>query len=339
MRSCNGKAHPEPIDFVYASEAYGARLAAEIGARFVPVDPGRDAVPAAGRAIIADPFRHWDFLPAPVRPYFTKSVCVFGPESTGKTMLARQLAQRFGTIAVPEYGRTYTDAFGTDCPPEAFLAIAQGHLAATAAAARQARRILVLDTDPVLTAVWSDMLQGSRDPWFETAPVADLYLLTDIDVPWVDDGTRYFPGCGEAGGALCPRCRTELERQGVRYRDAVGRLGGAGGGGGASGAEWRFRGWRSSVRASTKTDAGLSAAAEQVGTEGSGYAATRPRRFSGPKLLPRAALNRTDYTFLTGDPSRLGSLSPQTSYAVYSCAHGCIGRDQADSQREERRAS
>lgn len=210
------QAHPEPIDFVYASEAYGARLAAEIGARFVPVDPGRDAVPAAGRAIIADPFRHWDFLPAPVRPYFTKSVCVFGPESTGKTMLARQLAQRFGTIAVPEYGRTYTDAFGTDCPPEAFLAIAQGHLAATAAAARQARRILVLDTDPVLTAVWSDMLQGSRDPWFETAPVADLYLLTDIDVPWVDDGTRYFPDAGRRG-EFFTRCKAELDRRGLRY--------------------------------------------------------------------------------------------------------------------------
>jgi HTH-type transcriptional regulator, transcriptional repressor of NAD biosynthesis genes len=209
-------AHPEPIDYVFASEPYGAQLAAELGARFVPVDPPRTTVPVSGRDIIADPFAHWDFLPAPVRPYFTKSVCLFGPESTGKSMLARRLARRFDTIAVPEYARIYTDVFGTECPPEAFLAIAQGHLAATVAASRQARRILVLDTDPVLTAVWSDMLQGRRDPWFETAPAADLYLLTNIDVPWIDDGTRYFPDAGRRAEFFA-RCQAELDRRGLRY--------------------------------------------------------------------------------------------------------------------------
>jgi HTH-type transcriptional repressor of NAD biosynthesis genes len=209
-------AHPEPIDYVYASEAYGARLAAETGARFVPVDPLRAAVPITGRAMLADPFAHWAFMPAPVRPYFVKSVCVFGPESTGKSMLAERLARRFGTICVPEYGRTYTDAFGTECPPEAFIAIARGHLAATAACARQANRLLVLDTDPVLTAVWSDMLQGWRDPWFETVPTADLYLLCDIDVPWIDDGTRYFPDAARRS-AFFARCRAELQRRGLRH--------------------------------------------------------------------------------------------------------------------------
>src|SRR4051794_24729201 len=48
--------HPEPIDFVFASEAYGRRLAMEIGARFVPVDPTRAAVPVSGTAIRKAPF-------------------------------------------------------------------------------------------------------------------------------------------------------------------------------------------------------------------------------------------------------------------------------------------
>ena len=53
--------------------------------------------------------------------------------------------------------------------------------------------MLIEDTDPVLTAVWSDTLAGSRDPWFDAyRDYPDLYIFCDIDLPWVDDGTRYF---------------------------------------------------------------------------------------------------------------------------------------------------
>lgn len=209
--------HPEPVDFVFASESYGHRLAQEAGARFVPVDIPREAVPISGEAIRRDPFANWRFIPPPVRPYFVKRVCVFGPESTGKTTLTHDLAVYFDTIHVPEYGRIYTDAFGTDVDNDDLLAIARGHMAATYAAARQANRILVMDTDPVLTAVWSDMLIGSRDPWFENvADTADLYLLTGIDMDWEDDGTRYFPA-GETRRRFHDACRAELERRGLAF--------------------------------------------------------------------------------------------------------------------------
>jgi NadR type nicotinamide-nucleotide adenylyltransferase len=209
--------HPEPIDFVFASEDYGHRLAAEARARFVPVDISREAVPVSGEAIRADPFGNWRYIPPPVRPYFVEKVCVFGPESAGKTTLARDLAARLDTVHVPEYGRIYTDAFGTDVGNDDLLAIARGHMAATAAAARQANRVLVMDTDPVLTAVWSDMLTGARDPWFESLDdTADLYLLTGIDMDWEDDGTRYFPD-GDTRRRFHAACRAELERRGLAF--------------------------------------------------------------------------------------------------------------------------
>lgn len=209
--------HPEPVDFVFASEDYGHRLAQEAGARFVPVDIPREAVPVSGEAIRRDPFANWRFIPPPVRPWFVKKVCVFGPESTGKTTLACDLAARLDTIHVPEYGRVYTDAFGTDVGNDGLLAIARGHMAATAAAARRANRILVMDTDPVLTSVWSDMLTGGRDPWFEGFDdTADLYLLTGIDMDWEDDGTRYFPD-GETRRCFHAACKAELERRGLAF--------------------------------------------------------------------------------------------------------------------------
>jgi len=209
--------HLEPVDFVFASEDYGNRLAQEAGARFVPVDIPRQAVPVSGEAIRLNPFANWRFIPPPVRPYFVKKVCVFGPESSGKTTLARDLAGHLDTVHVPEYGRAYTDAFGTDVDNDGLLAIARGHVAATAAAARQANRILVMDTDPVLTAVWSDMLIGSRDPWFDSfVDTADLYLLTGIDMDWEDDGTRYFPD-DETRRRFHAACMAELERRGLRF--------------------------------------------------------------------------------------------------------------------------
>jgi len=214
------RVHPEPIDHVFASESYGARLAEELGARFVPVDPMRLAVPVSGREVLADPFAAWSNLPAPVRAHFVKTVCLFGPESTGKSILAKALARHFRTVFVPEYGRIHTDAFGTGVSAEDILRIAQGHRAATMAARRLANRILLLDTDPVLTAVWAQMLLGQRLPALEAGGgfdrPADLYLLTDIDVPWEDDGTRYFPD--EARRArFRALCQAELNARGLPY--------------------------------------------------------------------------------------------------------------------------
>lgn len=186
--------HPEPVDVVFASEPYGLRLAQEAGARFVPVDEARTAFPVSATAIRNDPYSYWRFLPGPVRPYYLKRVTLFGAESTGKTTLAAQLARHFDTIVAPEYGRFHTETFGAGATTaEDMRQIVMGHLAGVAAASLRANRVLIEDTDPVLTAVWSDTLAGSRDHWFDQyRDYPDLYLLCGIDLPWVDDGTRYF---------------------------------------------------------------------------------------------------------------------------------------------------
>jgi HTH-type transcriptional repressor of NAD biosynthesis genes len=210
-------AHPEPIDRLFASEPYGARLAAEVGARFVTVDPDRVAVPVSASAIRADPFAHWHHIPAPVRPYFARSICLHGPESTGKSTLAPLLARHFDTMFVPEYGRTYCEEHGVDLTMGDLLAIGQTHAAMTRALLRQCNKRLILDTDPIMTAAWATMLFEQRDPWFDRfEETADLYLLLDIDMPWVDDGTRFF---GDEGRRrrFFDLSRDELERRGLPY--------------------------------------------------------------------------------------------------------------------------
>jgi NadR type nicotinamide-nucleotide adenylyltransferase len=210
-------AHPEPIDMVFASEPYGAQLAEEVGARFVMVDPDRAAVPVSGSAIRADPFAHWRHIPAPVRSYFAHTICLHGPESTGKSTLAPQLARHFDTLYVPEYGRTYCEQHGVDLAMEDLLAIGQTHVAMTRSLLRQCNQRLILDTDPVMTAAWAQMLFGEQNPWFaHFDETADLYLLLDIDMPWVDDGTRFFGDDGRRQ-RFFDLSREELERRGLPY--------------------------------------------------------------------------------------------------------------------------
>jgi HTH-type transcriptional repressor of NAD biosynthesis genes len=210
--------HPEPIEVVFASEPYGQRLAEETGARFVPVDEARTAFPVSAAAIRNDPYSYWRFLPGVVRPYYLKRVTLFGAESTGKTTLAAQLARHFDTVVAPEYGRFHTETFGAGATtPEDMRQIVMGHLAGVAAASLRANRVLIEDTDPVLTAIWSDTLAGVRDPWFANyRDYPDLYLLCDIDLPWVDDGTRYFsdPKDREKFHLACER---ELISRGVDF--------------------------------------------------------------------------------------------------------------------------
>ena len=208
---------PGRPDYVFASEDYGWKLAEVLGATFIPVDRARSVVPARGTAIRADPRAHWDYLPRCVRPYFLKRVCVFGPESTGKSTLARRLADHFGGGLVPEYARTLLEAQHGRLDADDIPRIARGQAASEEALARNARGVLFCDTDVLTTLIWSETLYGSSPAWVRDEAARrtyDLYLLLDVDVPWVGDVVRYLP---EDRRAFFDRCRSELEARGRRY--------------------------------------------------------------------------------------------------------------------------
>lgn len=120
-------------------------------------------------------------------------ICLTGVESTGKSMLAPHLAKTFGGVVVDEFGRSYAEHHGTDFSVQSLIAIADGQIAACAAATALAPRLIIEDTDIVMTCAWAEMLFGGVHPYLHAIPAsADLYLLFDADVPWIDDGTRMF---------------------------------------------------------------------------------------------------------------------------------------------------
>lgn len=119
-------------------------------------------------------------------------ICFHGAESTGKTTLAERLARRLDVPFVPEFGREWAETVGTNFPLEVLLAIAEGQDAAMLEAAASKPPLLLLDTDPLMTAAWAAMLCGEVPDVLVKYEKAEHYLLFSPDVPWFDDGTRFF---------------------------------------------------------------------------------------------------------------------------------------------------
>lgn len=146
-----------------------------------------------------------------------KRICLHGPESTGKSTLAAALASHFSAVMIPEYGRTYCEIHGTDLDMAGLVEIARTHHQLTLEAMMAGGKFLILDTDPLMTAVWADMMFGTRDPWFDAfSDVADLYLMPDIDLPWIDDGLRVYGG-DAARARFFALARAELDRRALDY--------------------------------------------------------------------------------------------------------------------------
>ena len=123
-------------------------------------------------------------------------ILILGPESTGKSTLAKDLASHFEEPWVPEYSREYLENLTRDYDFKDLSTMATGQLEAEEKAAKLAREYLFVDTDLRVIHIWSAHRFGKTDSWIleeiETH-VYDLILLTDIDLDWEPDPLREHP--------------------------------------------------------------------------------------------------------------------------------------------------
>jgi len=128
-------------------------------------------------------------------------IVLFGPESTGKTTLSKQLAKHYGDSWVPEYMREYLqskwDAAKQVCTYEDLIPIAEGQMKLENEGAKKANKILFCDTNLLEIKVYSEAYYNGSVPEsirkFSLENTYDLYLLTYIDTPWVPDDLRDKP--------------------------------------------------------------------------------------------------------------------------------------------------
>lgn len=127
-------------------------------------------------------------------------IAMFGPESTGKTTLSKELAQHFDTVWIPEFARDYLqeklDKTGEICVVEDLLPIAIGQTKIENESLELANTYLFCDTNLLVTKVFSEIYYNYCDPILDKAARKhkyDLFFLTNVDVPWEDDGLRDSP--------------------------------------------------------------------------------------------------------------------------------------------------
>lgn len=129
-----------------------------------------------------------------------KKVVIIGPESTGKSTLCEQLATHFNTNWCPEFAREYLLKHGTDYSYDDLLTIAKGQLSLEEEHIKQATAnrsdFVFIDTDMYVMKVWCEFVFGKCHRFILDQIVDrqyDLYLLCNVDLPWVKDELREYP--------------------------------------------------------------------------------------------------------------------------------------------------
>lgn len=125
-----------------------------------------------------------------------RRVAIVGPECTGKTDLARFLANHYQTTWVPEFARAFLENLHRSYIKEDLTTIAQEQIKAENSIAKQANHFVFCDTNLIVIKIWSEFKYGSCDPEILTLmrqQKYDLHLLTDVDLPWEDDPLREHP--------------------------------------------------------------------------------------------------------------------------------------------------
>jgi len=132
-----------------------------------------------------------------------KKIVIIGPESTGKSTLCARLAAHFNTNWCPEYAREYLEVNGTDYTYDDLLTIAKGqvnleesaiNMTVSQLTARNSQ--LFIDTDMYVMKVWCEFAFGKCHNWILNQVALrkyDLYLLCNVDLPWIKDSLREYP--------------------------------------------------------------------------------------------------------------------------------------------------
>ncbi|MBI1770134.1 MAG: ATP-binding protein [Bacteroidetes bacterium] len=120
-----------------------------------------------------------------------KLICFYGPESTGKSTMAKRLAEFYKTGFVPEVAREMITS--NDFTMDDIIRIGQAQNQRIKEKLKTANQILFCDTDLITTQIYSrQYLNEVPKILFDLEEQIhyDKYFLFDIDVPWVADGLR-----------------------------------------------------------------------------------------------------------------------------------------------------
>lgn len=168
------------------------------GVCYVVWDYERSRYPISGTEVRNNYLEHWDYILGSARRFFCRRVLITGTESCGKSTLTKYLAKIYHTSWSEEYGRYYSrDYLGGNedlFTVQDFGKIAWIQREQDDEAMKTANRVVLFDSDAVVTQYYCDMYMGCPNPEVERfvdPQRYDLILMMGPQVAWVDDGLRF----------------------------------------------------------------------------------------------------------------------------------------------------
>jgi NadR type nicotinamide-nucleotide adenylyltransferase len=147
-----------------------------------------------------------------------KKIAIIGPECTGKTTLAQQLANHFNTIWIPEFARDYIESLEGSYSYNDVETIAKKQWEQINSKYPNATQLILFDTDLIITKIWFKIVYHKIPNWIDNAikeSKFEKYLLCNTDIQWVADKVR--ENGGEKREQLFKIYKNELEYYKFHY--------------------------------------------------------------------------------------------------------------------------
>lgn len=191
-----GVSKTNKVDYVFASELYGASVAFWMGATFIPFDISRTINHVKATEVRSDPYKHFQKILPEFRIYLQTRVTFFGMESCGKTTLSKNMQQLFfkNAIWLPEWARPYLETVGDELSQDKMntIFVCQHAMQLTQGADYP---LILQDTDLFSTIGYQQYYNMGEynEMW---SPIAlnsqsDLYIMMNDRIPFEPDPLRY----------------------------------------------------------------------------------------------------------------------------------------------------
>lgn len=209
--------YPE-VNIVFASEKYGEYVAEYMNADYMIFDMERKTIPISATMVRKKPFKYWQYIPEVVKPSYVKKVCIYGPDSCGKSTLTIDLAKYYKTSFVPEIARSmfeWSDLLIDNLNINHLEQFAKLQHEAVNSMKHFANKVLFCDSDNITTQIYSEIYCGYVTEEIKKYELSyDLFLFLDIDTTYIEEGQRNL---AHRRKEMRQRFMKELERRNIDY--------------------------------------------------------------------------------------------------------------------------